>query len=100
MGWDRIPSGEPHADVCEQDSGLDPIREMAGALMNFPVLRAFFLLAVFCWGSPLRGQAPAGKTRVYYVAADEVNWDYAPTGRDEAMGHSFDALQKGFTDSG
>ena len=64
------------------------------------LLRAVFLLALFCWGSPLRGQAPAGKTRVYYVAADEVNWDYAPAGRDEAMGHPFDALEKGFTDSG
>jgi hypothetical protein len=62
--------------------------------------RAVCLLALFCWGSSLRGQAPAGKTRTYYVAADEVNWDYAPTGRDEAMGHPFDALQKGYTESG
>ena len=41
-----------------------------------------------------------GKTRVYYVAADEVNWDYAPSGRDEAMGMDFDAIAKGYTEPG
>ena len=45
------------------------------------------------------GQSP-GKTRTYYIAADEVDWDYAPAGRDEAMGRPFDELQKGFTESG
>ena len=29
--------------------------------------------------------AAPGKTRTYYVAADEVSWDYAPSGHDEAM---------------
>lgn len=46
--------------------------------------------------------APAAhraKTRTYYVAADEVNWDYAPSGRDEAMGMPFDAIAKGFTET-
>lgn len=42
----------------------------------------------------------SGKTRVYYVAADEVNWDYAPSGRDEAMGMDFDPLARGYTDPG
>ncbi|MBV8070685.1 MAG: hypothetical protein JO270_12320, partial [Acidobacteriaceae bacterium] len=40
------------------------------------------------------------KTRVYYVAADEVNWDYAPSGRDEAMGMDFDAIGKGYAEPG
>lgn len=44
--------------------------------------------------------ATGGKIRSYYIAADEVSWDYAPAGRDEAMGHPFDELQKGFTESG
>ena len=43
---------------------------------------------------------PAGKTRTYYVAADEVNWDYAPSGRDEAMGCPFDEIAKGYTEPG
>jgi FtsP/CotA-like multicopper oxidase with cupredoxin domain len=40
-----------------------------------------------------------GKTRTYYVAADEVQWDYAPSGRDEAMGMPFDDIAKGFTET-
>jgi FtsP/CotA-like multicopper oxidase with cupredoxin domain len=42
----------------------------------------------------------AGMTRTYYVAADEVQWDYAPSGRDEAMGMDFDDIGKAFTQSG
>jgi len=44
--------------------------------------------------------APAGKTRTYYVAADEVSWDYAPSGRDQAMGMEFDEVGRAFTESG
>jgi FtsP/CotA-like multicopper oxidase with cupredoxin domain len=44
--------------------------------------------------------SPKGKTRTYYVAADEVTWNYAPSGRDEAMGMPFDAIDKTFTQSG
>jgi hephaestin len=43
--------------------------------------------------------AHAGKTRTYYVAADEVQWDYAPSGRDEAMGMPFDDIAKGFVET-
>jgi manganese oxidase len=57
-------------------------------------------LLLLCDGSPLRAQSPAGKTRLHYVAAEEVNWDYAPSGRDEAMGHPFDDLQKGYAEPG
>jgi manganese oxidase len=49
---------------------------------------------------PANATPPAGKTRIYYVAADEVNWDYAPSGRDEAMGMDFDEIAKSFTQSG
>jgi hephaestin len=43
---------------------------------------------------------PESKTRTYYVAADEVNWDYAPSGRDRAMGMEFDEIGKAITESG
>jgi hypothetical protein len=43
---------------------------------------------------------PEGTTRTYYVATDEVQWDYAPSGRDEAMGMEFDEIGKAFTESG
>ena len=44
--------------------------------------------------------AHAGRTRVYYIAADEVEWNYAPSGRDEAMGMPFDAIARQYTVSG
>ena len=53
---------------------------------------------------PLRAQdkarPPAGQTRTYYVAADELNWNYAPAGRDEAMGMPFDDISKLYTQPG
>lgn len=41
-----------------------------------------------------------GKTRTYYVAADEVNWDYAPGGVNKMMGMKFEGHSKIFTDRG
>jgi FtsP/CotA-like multicopper oxidase with cupredoxin domain len=76
--------------------------------MNQRNLTSIFLgltcLGILFFGPAVLGRAaPAeltGKTRMYYVAADEVNWDYAPSGRDEAMGHPFDAIAKGYTEPG
>jgi hypothetical protein len=28
---------------------------------------------------------PAGRTRTYYIAAEETTWDYAPAGRDHVL---------------
>src|SRR6185437_12497027 len=66
-------------------------------------MKKFIIVAVAllgCFACVVQAQSAPGKVRTYYVAADEVNWDYAPAGRDEAMGHPFDALEKGFTESG
>ena len=71
-------------------------------------MKALFCTAILflalCSVPAAQAQTPpaglTGKTRTYYVAADEVNWDYAPTGRDEAMGHPFDELEKGYTETG
>jgi FtsP/CotA-like multicopper oxidase with cupredoxin domain len=46
------------------------------------------------------GQAHSGRIRTYYVAADEVDWNYTPSGRDEAMGMPFDNIAKTFTQPG
>jgi manganese oxidase len=32
---------------------------------------------------------PGGKLRTYYIAAEEVDWNYAPSGRDDMMGMDF-----------
>jgi len=78
----------------------------SGGTMNQRIaLRGVFtslclFAAIFCTQA-IRAATPdeAGKTRTYYVAADEVQWDYAPSGRDEAMGMPFDAIAKGFTET-
>ena len=60
--------------------------------------------AILC-AQPARAKSGAaapkpGTTRTYYVVADEVEWNYAPSGRDDAMGMDFDDIAKGFTDPG
>jgi manganese oxidase len=42
----------------------------------------------------------SGQTRVYYVAADKVRWDYAPQGRDLVTGQQFDDQAKVFVKAG
>ncbi len=43
---------------------------------------------------------PAGKTRTYYVAADEVEWDYAPDGLNKMMGMKFEGYPATFMQRG
>jgi manganese oxidase len=42
----------------------------------------------------------AGKTHNYYVAADEVEWNYAPDGVNKMMGMKFEGYPKVFTEQG
>ncbi len=45
--------------------------------------------------------APAQpKVRTYYIAADEVEWDYAPGGVNKMMGMKFEGFPKVFTERG
>jgi FtsP/CotA-like multicopper oxidase with cupredoxin domain len=46
------------------------------------------------------GAAPGGKIRTYYVGAVELDWDYAPMGRNEAMGMPFDEDEKPYVEPG
>jgi manganese oxidase len=58
-------------------------------------------LAFVAQSAPARAaDHSSGKTRTYYVAADEVEWNYAPSGRDEAMGMPFDSVAQSFAESG
>src|SRR5258708_30962463 len=41
-----------------------------------------------------------GRVRVHFIAAEEIDWDYAPSGRDEAMGHPFGEFEKNYMESG
>src|SRR4029453_12652818 len=42
--------------------------------------------------APVETQAPASRVRTYYVAADEVAWDYAPSGKDQVTGAPFSPI--------
>jgi hypothetical protein len=45
------------------------------------------------------GGNPAGRTRTYYIAADEVEWDYAPLGIDAFRGEPFGDEAKVFVEN-
>lgn len=45
-------------------------------------------------------QTSAGKTRTYYIAADEVVWNYAPSGRDLITGKPFEGMANIWTKRG
>jgi FtsP/CotA-like multicopper oxidase with cupredoxin domain len=47
-----------------------------------------------------RAAEGAPRTRVYYLAADELEWDYAPGGKDAMMGEPFSADAKVFVERG
>ena len=56
---------------------------------------AFLLALPTCFG-----QTQVAKVRTYYIAADEVNWDYAPGGVNKMMGMKFEGYSTVFTERG
>jgi manganese oxidase len=82
---------------------------------TFPCMGKVRLLVVLCavlcaaagfcvcaGGAPqkARGQAGTGQVRTYYVAADEVEWDYAPSGLDQITGKPFEDMAKMYMEHG
>ena len=64
------------------------------------VTQFFKLTAVLVlFSSVVFGQS-AGRTRTYYIAADEVDWDYVPGGVNKMMGMKFDGYSKVFVERG
>lgn len=62
---------------------------------------AAFLIATAVTGSHAKaGAAIGGKTRVYYIAADEVDWDYAPSGLNQITGEPFTEAENVFVQQG
>jgi FtsP/CotA-like multicopper oxidase with cupredoxin domain len=49
-----------------------------------------------------RAQTPpsTGRARTYYIAADEIAWDYAPSGIDQMTGQPFDKMSGMFVEGG
>ncbi len=46
------------------------------------------------------GTSAESRVRTYYIAADEVEWDYAPGGVNKMMGMKFDGYSKVFVERG
>jgi len=49
---------------------------------------------------PVETTSGLGQTRTYFIAADEVVWDYAPTGKNQITGLPFDEVANVFVANG
>ena len=63
--------------------------------MRSSLASCLLILCVLC-GCAAQAQT-GGKVRTYYIAADEVAWNYAPTGIDQMTGKQFDGIAKYYT---
>jgi FtsP/CotA-like multicopper oxidase with cupredoxin domain len=59
---------------------------------------AIVLLAVGCGSGASAGVGP--QTRAYYISADEVAWNYVPSGKNMITGKQFDETANTFLESG
>lgn len=57
-------------------------------------------LAKAGWPKVRPSDPPQGKIRTYYVAADEIEWDYAPSGINQYTGKTFEGYAKTFVEKG
>ncbi|MBV8332722.1 MAG: multicopper oxidase domain-containing protein [Candidatus Eremiobacteraeota bacterium] len=55
------------------------------------------LLAAFVLTGCAAAARAGGTVRTYYIAADEIRWNYAPTGIDQTTGRPFDGIAKWYT---
>ena len=68
--------------------------------------RVLALLLPLCLLLPIKGIAaqnapaptPDGTTRTYYIAAEEIDWNYIPDGKDMMMTRAFDPYARVFTE--
>ena len=61
----------------------------------------FGTLVLFSFALPINAQEKSAPTvHTYYVAADEVEWNYTPLGVDKMMGMEFTGYAKVFTERG
>src|SRR5262249_56394110 len=49
------------------------------------------------WSDP-SAKTPQGATGTYFIAADEIEWNYTPDGKDVMMSRSFDAYARVFSE--
>lgn len=73
---------------------------MDSRLLRLAIVASFSLLFPgSAWASDTE-RGLTGKVHTYYVAADEVEWDYAPSGLNQMMGMKFEGYANVFVEQG
>jgi len=74
---------------------------MAGRLLRLAIGTALSVLFLAsAWASDAKADSSSGKVHTYYIAADEVEWDYAPSGMNKMMGMKFEGYPNVFIEQG
>ncbi len=73
---------------------------MAKSRIYFVLGMLFSFTVQVSAGQQVSPKPTGGKVRTYYVAADEVEWDYAPEGIDHMTGKPFEGYAKVHTERG
>ena len=74
---------------------------MAGRLVRLAIGTSLGLLFLAsAWASDPQAASSSGVVHAYYVAADEVEWDYAPSGMNKMMGMKFEGYPNVFVEQG
>ena len=68
-----------------------------GIVLSLILLAVAFSIAGLAAGQALRA---SGQVRTYYIAADEVEWNYAPSGINQISGKPFEGDETIFTEHG
>src|SRR3954468_4577863 len=95
------PRGERRWTVHEDSPngrGSLPVVSLLAAGAALVVLASYLVLVSH--GRPAVAHQRAGTTRTYYIAADSVTWDYAPTGSNAITGEAFDDAANVFVAAG
>ena len=63
------------------------------------VLAALLATPFLIGGYATVRRSPPARTHTYYIAADEVNWDFAPSGSNQIGGRPFDDVERPFVEA-
>jgi len=68
--------------------------------VGFALAFVFLLVVSPATSRAMQGATTSGKVRTYYIAADEVEWNYAPSGMNKMMGMKFSGYPNVFFEKG
>ena len=86
--------------MVQQESAGAAIELLATTTRRLALLGSFLACAFWTAPSARLVAAGGGVTRTYYIAADEVVWDYAPSGANAAEGRAFNEAEKPWMEAG